>query len=846
MTKMTVLSMVIYVVLFVALWLMEMAHPALKGELLQWNDLAFIVGIPASVLGTAYVLTIRNPKNYLGFYLGVAMSVLLAWQFYLQGSYDLVILYIAIFIPFQLRSLFRWRKDTMEEHEDEGAFMPEFLSKKHALFTQLIAITIVAIDYVIATKVINHDGWLDNSAIKVAGACTIASSFLANFWMIYKKNDAWLCWVFYCTAGLVLFILIGNIFSIVLFLIMLVINMNAQFAWLKITGLDHFGWMGNRERIERLLEQHNKALLQRDGRREIVLQRQEQWLLKQLEQNRIRQSNLLTQKNAIQVKFAHIVDVVNRRIFDGEIEIQNGIITRITEAVVPASAPYILPGFYDAHIHIESTLLLPEYYARMAVEQGTIGAICDPHEIANVLGTSGVEYMIKNGKKVNFYFNFAAPSCVPATPFETSGATLDAKDIKELLKREEIYGLGEVMNVPGVLNKDPELMRKIEETLACGKAVDGHAPGVMGDALSAYHAAGITTDHECTTIEEARERIKEGMLVQVREGSAACDFDQLWQIIAEAPEQVMFCSDDKYPDELAKGYINEMCRRAVHNGVDVMDVLTAACVTPVRHYGLKSGLLQVGDSADFIVVDNLREFNLSETYIHGKQVVEDGIFTSRLIIDGTPEEMPYPNHFLANKITVEDIHVTPQEGQLKVIASTEGSLLTKQVLVTPKVENGNVVSDTDNDVLKLVCLSRHSDQKPAVAFIRGFGLKQGALASTIGHDAHNIIALGATDKDIVDAVNALIDLKGGLMVSDGKEMVELMLPVAGLMSYRDGDKVARRHHQLKNIAERIGCKYKAPFMTLAFMSLSVIPELKLTDKGLFDGTKFEFTDLWVK
>ncbi|MCQ2310782.1 MAG: adenine deaminase [Paludibacteraceae bacterium] len=843
LVHMTFVSIFIYAALFLLLWLVEWSHPELKGEFLQWNNLAFIVGIPASIFGTAYVLTIRNPKNYLGFYVGIAMSFLLSWQFFLQGSYDMVALYILVFVPFQIRSLVVWRKDMGQEHDKE-AFMPAFLNKKYATFTQIIASLIVIVDYIIVTKWVNHDGWGDSFGVKLAGACTIASSVLANFWMIYKKNDAWLCWVFYCIAGIILFVLIGNIFSIVLFTVMLIVNMNAQIAWLKLTGLDHFGWMGNRERIERMLEQHNKLLLQRDGRREIVLQRQEQWLLKQLEQNRMRQKNLLTQKNAITVKFGHIVDVVNRRIFDGEIEIQHGKITRITEAVVPESATYILPGFYDSHIHIESTLLVPEYYARLAVEQGTIGVISDPHEIANVLGAKGVEYMIDNGKKVNFHFHFAAPSCVPATPFETSGAALSAKDIKELLKREEIYGLGEVMNVPGVLNKDPELMRKIEETLACGKMVDGHAPGLSGDALKQYIAAGVSTDHECTTLDEARERVRLGMTVQVREGSAACDFDALWQIIGEAPDQVMLCSDDKYPDELGKGYINEMCRRAVHNGIDVMDVLTAACVTPIRHYGLKSGLLQVGDSADFITVDNLHEFNISETYINGIQVVNDGLFTDQLIIDHTPLDDNYPNHFLAQPITVDDIRVEPKDGKLKVIASTEGSLLTHLELATPKIENGNVVSDTENDVLKVVCYSRHSNQKPAVGFIKGFGLKQGVLASTIGHDSHNIIALGATDKDIVDAVNRLIEYKGGLIVGDGKELVELMLPIAGLMSYRDGDKVARRHQQLKTVAARIGCPYKAPFMTLAFMSLSVIPEIKLTDKGLFDGTKFEFTDLW--
>jgi len=826
--RMTLASLVIYTVLFAVLWLTEYTHPELKGVLLQWHNLSWIIGIPASVLGTAYVLTIRNPQNYTGFYMGIVMSLLMAWQVYLQGQYDLTVLFVLVFVPFQLKSLVGWRRQTLQPATPtkHDAFAPTFLPKNKALWTLFITIVIVAIDYVLATKVMRHDGWGDDVAGKITSAIMIASSLLANYWMIQKKNDAWLWWMIYCLSGLILFIMIGNVFSILLFTIMLLVNMAAQIAWLRSTRLGGFGWMGSRERII------------------TMLQRQEQWLLKQLEQNRARQKDIPTDKDAVITKFGHIVDVVNRRIYDGCLEIQNGRIIRITEAEVPKSAVYILPGFYDSHVHIESTLLLPEYYARLAVEQGTIGAICDPHEIANVLGKEGVEYMIQNGRKVNFHFHFSAPSCVPASPFETAGAKLTSAGVKQLLKQEEIYGLGEVMNVPGVLNKDPEMMQKIEEALACGKVIDGHAPNLSGDQLAAYARAGITTDHECTTLDLARERVRNNILVQVREGSAACDFEALAPILAEAPGMVMFCSDDKYPDELAKGYINEMCRRAVHKGIDVMDVLTAACVTPVKHYGLDSGLLQQGDWADFITVDNLYEFNLSETYIRGVQVVEDGIYTSQLINDHTPASENYPNHFEAEKITIEDIQVPAQKGQLKVIETTEGSLLTHLGLVTPKVENGFVVSDTQQDVLKLVCMNRYSKQKPVVAFVRGFGLKRGALASTIAHDAHNIIAVGVDDKQIVDAINAVIDLKGGLIVNDGNQLLELMLPIAGLMSYRDGDKVARRHAQLKTIAKRNGCHYSAPFMTLAFMSLSVIPELKLTDRGLFDGTKFQYTDLW--
>lgn len=842
----TVLSCIIYGLLFVVLYIFELAHPALKGVLLQWNSLAFIVGIPASVLGTAYVLTIKNPQNFTGFYLGVVMSLLLSWQFYLQGNYDLIVLYLCIFIPFQIKSLILWRRSTLHPQSENEEFAPEFLSKRYFVYTQLAALLIIGLDYVLATLVINHDGWRDNIVVKIASGITIASSFLANYLMIYKKNDSWLCWVIYSIASIILFVILGNVFSIVLFVVMLIINMSAQFAWLHNTHAEKFGWAGDEEYILKMFDRREKALIHRDTNRDIVLQRYEQILLHRLELTRQRRAQLLSNTKAVHAVFGHIVDVVNRRIFDGEIDFKEGKIIAIRETAVPSNSRYILPGFYDSHIHIESTLLTPEHYARKAVEQGTIGVITDPHEIANVLGREGVDYMIRSGNKVHFHFYWGAPSCVPATSFETAGAALNSGDLAEILELKNVYGLGEMMNIPGVLNRDPETMARIEAALSRGKLVDGHAPRLMGDALEQYHQAGITTDHECTTLAQARARVEQGMYVQVREGSAACDFDALAPIISEAPDHVMLCSDDKYPDEISNGYINEMCRRAVRRGINVFDVLTAACVTPVRHYKLNHGLLQVGDPADFILVDNLSEFNLSETWIDGVQVVADGIFTEALTIDKSPIDTNYPNHFLAKKISVEDLHVTPEEGRLKVISTTEGSLQTKQILAEAKVENGNVVSDTEHDILKAICLSRHSEAAPAIGFIHGFGLKQGAIASTIGHDSHNIIAIGATDEAIVKAVNALIDMKGGLIVYDDNELTELMLPIAGLMSYRDGNKVSRRHVQLKSVAARIGCKYKAPFMTLAFMALPVIPELKLTDKGLFDATEFEFTSLWKK
>lgn len=811
---MTLWSLAIYILLFAALWLAELLFPSLSGTLLQWQSAAFVVGIPASILGTAYVLTIRNPRNYLGFYPGIVMSLLLSLQFYLQGSYDLVLLYLFVFIPFQTMALVGWRRSCKAQLLDpeghhEGLLEPAFINRRNGLLTRLGATIIIVADYAIATLWVYQDGWTDHWAIKLTAAITISSSFFANFWMIYKKNDAWLCWVWYCLASIILMILLGNIFSLVLFVVMLVVNMSAQIAWLRNTKSGNFGWAGDKESIERLRQQ-------------------------------------------APYKRGHIVDVVGRRIYDGEIRMRHGRITEIREMSVPADAPYILPGFIDSHIHIESTLLLPEQYAKMAIQQGTTTIITDPHEVTNVLGEEGIRLMMRSAAKTRFHFHFGIPSCVPATPFETSGASLNAEAIRPLLELPNVYGLGEMMNVPGVLARDPETMARIRAARSLGLRVDGHAPKLSGDNLKRYIDAGIIADHECTTVEEAREKLKAGMFIQIREGSAACDLDALMPLLAESDDHLMFCSDDKYPDEIALGYINDMVVRAIRRGMPLWNVLNAACVTPRKHYNLPMALLQPGQPADFICVTDLIDFDVKETYIDGLCCYGVGGVTAALMTDNTPgwsvEEAhagACPNHFLAQPIREEDIRVKAETGKrLKVIGTSEGSLLTKQLLVTPKVQDGYVVPDTGEDVLKLVCLSRHSVAKPQVAFIRGFGLKRGAMASTIGHDSHNIIALGTTDADIVTAINHVIKIQGGLVICDGPELIDMELPVAGLMSVRTGEQCGKRHNQLKAMAARLGCRYRAPFMTMAFMPLPVIPELKITDKGLFDATKFEFTSLW--
>lgn len=542
----------------------------------------------------------------------------------------------------------------------------------------------------------------------------------------------------------------------------------------------------------------------------------------------------------------HIVDPVRDTIYDGTIVVRNGIITDIRPDSVTADAPYIMPGFYDAHMHIESTLMLPENFARLAVAQGTIGCINDPHEIANVLDMDGIRYMLQSCHKVRFHFHTGAPSCVPSTTFETAGGDIDADELNQLLSLDDIYGCGEVMNVPGVVMfHDSVLLQKITYTLAAGKIVDGHAPGIDTATALAYYSAGVSTNHECTTLSEGRYQHDLGVLIAIREGSAARDFDALSPLLAEYEQGLAFCTDDIYPDELREGYINRLCARAVKKGYPLWNILHAACVAPVRHYHLTHGLLQIGDAADFICVNNLTDFQVLSTYIDGYRVFANGQVTPDISLDDTPVPTPYPNHFVADSLTVADIRVTPQAELIKVIDSQEGSLLTGTLWAQPVVADNNVISDVQHDVLKLVCYSRHSHTQPVVAFIKGFGLKRGAIASTIAHDSHNIIALGTNDADIVAAINRLVTTQGGLAACCGDVMYDMPLPVAGLMSPLPGDEVANQYTAIRTyVRQELGGAYQAPFMTLAFMALPVIPELKITDLGLFDANQFQFTSIW--
>ena len=533
-----------------------------------------------------------------------------------------------------------------------------------------------------------------------------------------------------------------------------------------------------------------------------------------------------------------IVDLRKGKIFPGIVTIEDEKISSIQETD-HVDDQYIIPGLIDAHVHVESSMLIPSEFARLAVTHGTVATVSDPHEIANVLGIDGIRYMIKNGRKVPFSFYFGASSCVPATSFETAGATLGAKEIDELLSMDEIKYMSEMMNFPGVIYGDKEVMEKIAIAKKHNKPIDGHAPGLKGEEARKYIEAGITTDHECFTMEEALDKIKYGMKIQIREGSAAKNFEALVGLLETHPDMVLFCSDDKHPNDLAKGHINELVKRAIQKGYDPMRVLRSAILNPIDHYKLDQGLLQVGDDADFILVDNLDDFNVLSTYIKGRKVATNG----QCMIESVPESEP--NAFHAEEISIEDISVSSSPGQIKVMKVLDGQLITEELIVGPKLENGNVVSDVDRDVLKLVVLNRYEKAKPAMAFINNFNFKHGAIASTVAHDSHNIIAVGTSDDEIVRAINLLVEARGGISLVDGKDEHVLPLPVAGLMSARDGFEVAKAYDKMDHLAKGLGSKLGAPFMTLSFMALLVIPKLKLSDQGLFDGEKFAFTPLFI-
>lgn len=533
-----------------------------------------------------------------------------------------------------------------------------------------------------------------------------------------------------------------------------------------------------------------------------------------------------------------IVDVLSGRIFPGEVHWNEGRVS----AVLPLNeAPdrLIMPGFGDAHVHIESSMLLPYQFARLAVAHGTVFTISDPHEIANVLGIEGVRFMLEDAKRTSFRFFFGAPSCVPATTFETAGATLGVQDVEALLALPEIYGLAEMMNFPGVLHGDPLVLAKLAAAKRAGKVIDGHAPGLRGEEAARYAAAGPSTDHECFTEEEALDKLAAGMHILIREGSAAKNFDALIDLLNRFPERIMFCSDDKHPNDLAVSHIDALIRRALAFGCDKMATIRAATLNPVKHYSLDVGLLQPGDRADFVVVDSWSEFRVLETYIGGEAVAREG----KSLLPDLPGTAI--NQFICTPLTPAELAVPAAGKRIRAIRALEGQLITTEEILDATIEHGNAVSDPTRDLLKLVVVNRYHRATPAFGFVRNFGLKRGALASSVAHDSHNIVAVGCSDEELANCINLVIEHRGGVAATDGADRRIVPLPVAGLMATGDGYEVAAQYDALDRFSKALGSTLPSPFMTLSFLALLVIPELKLSDLGLFDGTRFEFTPLFT-
>jgi len=529
-----------------------------------------------------------------------------------------------------------------------------------------------------------------------------------------------------------------------------------------------------------------------------------------------------------------IIDIHTSSIYKGKITVEGKQITSIQKTDDPISDQYILPGFVDAHVHIESSMLVPTEFARLAVVHGTVATVSDPHEIGNVLGVEGVEFMIENAEKSPFKFYFGAPSCVPATIFETAGATITSEDVEYLMQKEDIKYLAEMMNWPGVLSGDEDVFKKIAIAKKYNKPVDGHAPGLINEQAKKYIEAGISTDHECFSYEEGLGKLKRGMKVLIREGSAAKNFEALVDLIPEYFENMMFCSDDKHPDSLVDGHINSLIKRAQAKKIDLFKLLKMACVNPVIHYGLDVGILRIGDKADFIVIDNPNDFNVLQTYINGDLVAENGL--TKLEVQSSY----YPNRFNISKLEREELMAPAVAEKIPVIKVIDGELITERLDLVPKTEGGILISDTERDILKIAVVNRYHKAKPAIGFIHNFGFQRGAIASSVGHDSHNIIAVGIDDESICKAINLIIEHKGGICAIDQHKEKIIPLPIAGLMTDGDGYQIADDYIELDAMAKQMGSRLISPFMSLSFMALLVIPSIKMSDKGIFDGEKFEF------
>ncbi len=530
----------------------------------------------------------------------------------------------------------------------------------------------------------------------------------------------------------------------------------------------------------------------------------------------------------------NLLNVFTEEIYSAEIGFENGLIS----CVKPVDGNFntlILPGFIDSHIHIESSMLCPSRFAEAVIPHGTTSVIADPHEIANVMGVNGINYMFEDASTVPLKMFLTAPSCVPATKFETSGGIITSKDIDALLKRPEFVGLGEVMNFPGVIGQDPDVIEKLEVAHAHKKPIDGHAPMLSGTELCSYVAAGISTDHESTTPSEAFEKRRLGMKIMMREGSSAKNLKALAAVGGD-----FIVSDDKDPEDLVEGHVDKMLLKAIEYGIDPVKALKMVTLNPAEHYSLNNGNLVPGKAADMVIVDDIEKLNVKKVYIDGKLVSNNGTLNFEV------NPLKLQSTFKSSPKKPDDFNLYSDSPKtVRVIEIIEDQLITHKTTAHLNIQNGNLMADIENDVLKIAVVERYGNNRMTNGFIKGFNLKNGAIASSVAHDSHNIIVIGTNSTDMTKAVNSVITNNGGLSVVSNGKVTDLKLPLAGLMSDRTAKEVAKDLTILKQLVRDLGSNLSSPFMTMSFLALLVIPNLKISDKGLFDVEKFEFVNLVV-
>ena len=547
---------------------------------------------------------------------------------------------------------------------------------------------------------------------------------------------------------------------------------------------------------------------------------------------------------------AQVINVFGGEIIKDAIAISDGIIVGYgqykAKNTIDLKGRYVAPGFIDSHVHIESSMTCISEFAKAVLVHGTTAVAADPHEIANVLGAAGIEYMLKSAEQQPMNIYFTLPSCVPATDMETAGAHLTAEDLQPFFDREKIVALAEMMNFPGVIFRDADVLAKIESARLQKKPVDGHAPGLKEQALYAYIAAGIQSDHECTTAQEAKEKLMAGMYIMVREGTGAKNLQALLPVInAKTSRRMMWCTDDRHPHDLIEdGHIDSIVREAIASGLDPMIAIQMATLNPAEYFGLSHlGAIAPGKQADLVVFSDIKKPVIDQVYYRGVLTAENGRIQDDIRFPAAATVPPSIQVELPNI----DFSIPAEKNRVRVIEIVAGQLITHERIEKAAVKNNEAVSDVSRDLLKIAVVERHKGTGSiGKAFVKGFGIQRGALASSVAHDSHNIIIVGATDEDMQAALKAVVQMGGGLAaVLDQKILAELALPVAGLMSLEPVRSVRDQLDRLIQSSHEMGAELKDPFMMLSFLALPVIPELKLTDRGLIDVNKFEVVSLFV-